>query len=35
MTIKALPATGAWGWDSTNEVYVRIKVGSTGVLETN
>lgn len=30
MSIKALPAVGLFGWDSTNEVWVRVAVDSSG-----
>jgi len=30
MSIKSLPARGLFGWDSTNEVWVRIAVDSSG-----
>jgi hypothetical protein len=32
---KGLSEFGGNGWDSTNETYVRVKVSSTGVLQTN
>jgi len=32
---KGLPEFGASGWDSTNETWVKIKVSSTGILQTN
>jgi len=30
MSIKALPARGIYGWDSTNETWVKVKVDSNG-----
>ena len=35
MTEKALKGEGAHGWDSTNEVWVKIKVSTVGVLQTS
>ena len=32
MSIKALPARGIYGWDATNETWVKVKVDSTGKI---
>jgi len=32
---KGKPRFGAYGWDATNETWVKIKVSSTGVLNTS
>ena len=35
MTEKAKPAKGAYGWESSGEEYIKIKVDSNGVLLTS
>jgi len=32
---KAKSSFGAWVWDNTNKVWVRIKASSTGVVQTS
>lgn len=32
MSIKALPARGIYGWDSVNEIWVKVKVDSDGKI---